>query len=120
MRDRLTNEPSMPGQYRTSPAIFQVARIPAPAASRPVPSHVRRAVTPGLRPWQQICAKSQRGAAFCRRMLVILLCLSACAFDTPRVFRCYLKGGAGEFAHRRSRPRDRPQGGRCPPDHTAH
>jgi len=86
MRDRLTNEPSMPGQYRTSPGIFQVAGIPAPAASRPVPSRVRRAVTPGLRPWQPICAKSQRRAAFCRRMLVILLCLSACAFDTPRVF----------------------------------
>jgi len=78
-RDRLTNEPSMPGQYRTSPAIFQVARIP-------VPSHVRCAVTAGLRPWQAICPESQGGAAFCRRMLVILLFLSACAFDTPRVF----------------------------------
>jgi len=95
MRDRLTNEPSMPGQYRTSPGIFQVAGIPAPAASRPVPSHVRRAVTPGLRPWQPICAKSQRRAAFCRRMLVILLCLSACAFDTPRVFAATSKEAPG-------------------------
>ena len=85
MRDRLTNEPSMPGQYRTSPGICQVARIPAPSASRPVPSHVRRAVTPGLWPWTT-CAESQRGAAFCRRVLVILLFLSACAFDAPRVF----------------------------------
>ena len=85
-RDRLTNEPSMPGQYRTSPGICQVARIPAPSASRPVPSHVRRAVTPGFGPWQAMCAESPRGAAFCCRMLVILLFLSAYAFDTPRVF----------------------------------
>jgi hypothetical protein len=33
-----------------------------------------------------MCAESQRGAAFYRRMLVILLILSAYAFDTPRVF----------------------------------
>jgi len=86
MCDRLTNKPSMPGQYRTSPGIFQVAGIPAPSASRLVPSHVRRAVTLGLRPRQAIYTESQGGAAFCRRMLVILLFLSACAFDTPRVF----------------------------------
>ena len=85
-RNRLTEEPNMPDQHKTGSESCQAIRMPASVTSPSVASGTRRALAAPLSRWRSICSESPCCAAFCRRMLVILLFLSACAFDTPRVF----------------------------------
>ena len=80
-RNRLTKEPNIRARYKTRAEVRQDALLLDLRVSRLGPSRVRAAVTPALSQRQ-----TMRGAALCRRMLLILLFLLACGFDTPRVF----------------------------------
>ena len=80
-RKRLTKKPNMRARYKTRVEVRQGALLLGFRVSRFGPSRARAAVTAALSQWQRM-----RGAALCRRMLLILLLLSACGFNTPRVF----------------------------------
>ena len=80
-RNRLTEKPNMRARYKTRVEVRQGALLLGSRVSRFGPSRARAAVTPALSQRQ-----TMRGAALCRRMLLILLFLLACGFDTPRVF----------------------------------
>jgi hypothetical protein len=80
-RNRLTKKPNMRARYKTRVEVRQGALLLGFRVSRFGPSRGRAAGTAAPSQRQRM-----RGAAFCRRLLVVLLFLSACAFDTPRVF----------------------------------
>ena len=80
-RNRLTKEPNIRARYKTRAEVRQDALLLDLRVSRLGPSRVRAAVTPA--PSQR---QTMRGAALCRRMLMIWLFLLACGFNTPRVF----------------------------------
>ena len=120
MRDRLTKKPNMPDQHKTGSESCQAIRMPASVTSPSVASGTWRALAAPLSRWRNICSGSPCSAAFWRRVVLVLLILSLYGFNSPRVFADTRNEAPGEFAHRRSRPRDRPQGGRYPPDHAPH
>jgi hypothetical protein len=71
----------MRARYKTRVEVRQGALMLDLRVSRFGPSRVRAAATAALSQRQ-----TMRGAALCRRMLLILLFLLACGVDTPRVF----------------------------------
>ena len=80
-RNRLTKKPNMRARYKTRVEVRQGALLLGLRVSRFGPFRARAAVTAALSQRQRM-----RGAALCRRMLLILLFLSACGINTPRVF----------------------------------
>src|SRR6516225_8133515 len=85
-RNRLTNEFSMPNQNKSGVDVRQAERVVSACSTRPVTWCAPRPVKTTVSRWWANRSGSLSSAALCRRMLLILLFLSACAFDTPRVF----------------------------------
>jgi len=85
-RNRLTNEFSMPNQNKSGVDVRQAERVVSACSSRPVSWCAPRPVETTVSRWWANRSGSLSSAAFCRRTLVILLFLSACGFNTPRVF----------------------------------
>ena len=85
-RNRLTNEFSMPNQNKSGVDVRQAERVVSACSSRPVSWCAPRHVETTVSRWWANRSGSLSSAAFCRRTLVILLFLSACGFNTPRVF----------------------------------
>ena len=86
MCDRLTNKPSMPDQNKSGVDVRQAERVLSACSSRPVSWCAPRSVETMVSRWHANRSGSLSSAAFCRRTLGILLFLSACGFNTPRVF----------------------------------
>jgi len=85
-RNRLTNEFSMPNQNKSGVDVRQAERAVSASSSRPVSWCAPRPVETTVSRWHANRSGSLSSAAFCRRTLGILLFLSACGFNTPRVF----------------------------------